>query len=93
VAFVIEIDETPFTNNSNLFTVVLVIVHAKDILYQVPVDKVEPFVPICAPESLANIWSTPPLVIAIVGEVKAETGWSVVEKKEDVAFGKATIYK
>lgn len=46
VSFVTEMLETPSTNTSNLLIVEEVIVHAMEILYQVPVDKVLPLEPI-----------------------------------------------
>ena len=64
VASVTEISETPPTNNSNLLTVVDVMVYAREILYQTPVERVLPLPPICAVVPFHS-WSTPPLVIRI----------------------------
>lgn len=91
VAFVIEISETPSLNNSNLFTVVEVTVYAKEILYQIPVDKVEPFVPICVLALSVSI-KTPPLVMRALNITVAKSFWNE-KKRVDVAFGSAFMYR
>src|SRR3989344_8831001 len=65
VALVTEISETPSLNSSNLFTVEEVIVAAREILYQTPVDRAEPSLPICAVDWFQSC-KTPALVRRIV---------------------------
>ncbi len=48
VPFVTDIVEIPSLNNSSLLTDVEVTVYAKDNLYQTPVERVAPSLPICA---------------------------------------------